>query len=344
MKPETQQNLESAKLFPVQTRRRSNLHNSLPKAEILKARIPILWELMRSCTLCPRECRVNRIEGEMGFCGLGPDAVLARAVPHFGEEPPISGTAGAGTLFFTSCNLQCPFCQNYQISRERMGEAIDREALAGRMLELALTGCNNIELVTPTPQWPAVSESLLAACEWGMNLPIVCNCGGYEKQDVIRLLDGIVDVWLPDFKYGTEKDALDCSAPADYSKQALESIGEMIRQAGERLETMGGIARRGVIIRHLVMPGRIQNSMSVVRLIASHLSKKVPLSLMSQYTPTPAVMDDPLMGRRVSREEYEAVVDLALDLEFENLFLQEVDEINLAPDFEKAEPFHWQET
>ncbi|MBP8694833.1 MAG: radical SAM protein [Syntrophobacterales bacterium] len=310
--------------------------------ETLKARIPILRERMRRCSLCPRECGVNRLDGRTGFCGLGAGAVLARALPHFGEEPPISGTAGAGTLFLSSCNLRCPFCQNYRISRERMGEATDRETLAGRMLELALKGCHNIELVTPSPQLPAVLEALLAAREWGLNLPLVYNCGGYEKADVIGLLDGIVDVWLPDFKYGSEGDALACAAPADYPEHALSSIGEMIRQAGERLQTAGGIARRGVIIRHLVLPGRVQNSLDAVRLIAERLSKKVPLSLMAQYTPTPAVADDPLMGRRVTREEYEAVVDHALDLGFENLFIQEVDDKNLVPDFDREEPFVWE--
>ncbi|HNQ01677.1 MAG TPA: hypothetical protein PKN59_05240 [Syntrophales bacterium] len=310
--------------------------------ETLKARIPILRERMRRCSLCPRECGVNRLDGRTGFCGLGAGAVLARALPHFGEEPPISGTAGAGTLFLSSCNLRCPFCQNYRISRERMGEATDRETLAGRMLELALKGCHNIELVTPSPQLPAVLEALLAAREWGLNLPLVYNCGGYEKADVIGLLDGIVDVWLPDFKYGSEWDALACAAPADYPEHALSSIGEMIRQAGERLQTAGGIARRGVIIRHLVLPGRVQNSLDAVRLIAERLSKKVPLSLMAQYTPTPAVADDPLMGRRVTREEYEAVVDHALDLGFENLFIQEVDDKNLVPDFDREEPFVWE--
>ena len=313
----------------------------LSKVEILRERIPLLRELMRSCTLCPRECRVNRHEGETGFCGLGPDAVLARALPHFGEEPPISGTAGAGTLFFTSCNLKCPFCQNYQISRDRMGKTVDREALAGHMLELAMKGCHNIELVTPTPQFPAVLESLLAACERGLQLPLVYNCGGYEKTDVIRQLDGIVDVWLPDFKYGNERDARDCSAPENYPQRALESIAEMIRQTGERLQTAGGIARQGVIIRHLVLPGRVQNSLDVVRLIAAQFSKKVPLSLMSQYTPTPAVSGEPVWGRRVTREEYEAVVDLALDLGIENLFIQEVDENHRVPDFDKEVPFNW---
>jgi len=308
----------------------------------LKARILLLRERMRRCSLCPRECGVNRLDGQTGFCGLGAGAVLARALPHFGEEPPISGTAGAGTLFLSSCNLRCPFCQNYRISREGMGEATDRETLAGRMLELALKGCHNIELVTPSPQLPAVLEALLAAREWGLNLPLVYNCGGYEKADVIGLLDGIVDVWLPDFKYGSEGDALACSAPADYPEHALASIGEMIRQAGERLQTAGGIARRGVIIRHLVLPGRVQNSLDAVRLIAERLSKKVPLSLMAQYTPTPAVADDPLMGRRVTREEYEAVVDHALDLGFENLFIQEVDDKNLVPDFDREEPFVWE--
>jgi len=309
--------------------------------ETLKERIALLREMMRSCTLCPRECRVNRLEGETGFCGLGPGAVLARALPHFGEEPPVSGTAGAGTLFLTSCNLKCPFCQNYRISRDRMGEAVDRETLAGAMLELAMKGCHNIELVTPTPQLPAVLESLLAACEWGLKLPLVYNCGGYEKAEVIRLLDGIVDVWLPDFKYGNERDARECSAPEDYPQRALESIAEMIRQTGERLQTAGGIARQGVIIRHLVLPGRVQNSLDVVRLVAAHLSKKVPLSLMSQYTPTPSVSGEPLWGRRVTREEYEAVVDLALDLEFENIFIQEVDERQHTPDFDRKEPFDW---
>ena len=296
---------------------------------------------MRSCTLCPRECRVNRLEGETGFCGLGTGAVLARALPHFGEEPPVSGTAGAGTLFLTSCNLMCPFCQNYRISRDRMGKAVDRETLAGAMLELALKGCHNIELVTPTPQLPAVLESLLAACEWGLKLPLVYNCGGYEKAEVIRLLDGIVDIWLPDFKYGNERDARECSAPEDYPQRALESIAEMIRQTGERLQTAGGIAQRGVIIRHLVLPGRVQNSLDVIRLIAAQLSKKVPLSLMSQYTPTPSVSSDALLGRRVTRAEYEAVVDLALDLEFENLFIQDVDERDFTPDFDTVTPFNW---
>jgi len=313
----------------------------MPLVETLKERIPLLREMMRSCTLCPRECRVNRLEGETGFCGLGPGAVLARALPHFGEEPPVSGTAGAGTLFLTSCNLKCPFCQNYRISRDRMGKAVDRETLAGAMLELALKGCHNIELVTPTPQLPAVLESLLAACEWGLKLPLVYNCGGYEKAEVIRLLDGIVDIWLPDFKYGNERDARECSAPEDYPQRALESIAEMIRQTGERLQTAGGIARQGVIIRHLVLPGRVQNSLNAVRLIAERLSKKVPLSLMSQYTPTPSVSGEPLWGRRVTREEYEAVVDLALDLEFENLFIQEVDENHRVPDFDKEVPFDW---
>lgn len=320
----------------------SALNNNLSKIDILKTRIPVLRELMRNCALCPRDCRVNRFEGVTGFCGLGPGAVLARALPHFGEEPPISGTGGAGTLFLTSCNLQCPACQNYQISRDRMGEAVDREALAAIMLELALKGCHNIEMVTPTPQIAAVIDSFLAASERGLQLPLVYNCGGYEKLDVIRLLDGIIDVWLPDFKYGGERDARECSAPADYTQQALESIGEMIRQTGERLETAGGIARRGVIIRHLVLPGRVKNSLEVIRLIAGHLSKKVPLSLMAQYTPTPAVSGDPLFGRRVTREEYETVVEHALEMDFENLFIQEVDEQDLAPDFGKAEPFKWE--
>ena len=292
------------------------------KAAILQARLPILRERLRDCTLCPRGCRVDRLQGQTGFCGLGAGAVLARALPHFGEEPPLSGTAGAGTLFFTSCNLQCPFCQNYRISRERMGEPIDREALAGRMLELALKGCHNIELVTPTPQLPAVLESLLAASEWGLNLPLVYNCGGYENADVIGLLDGIVDVWLPDFKYGSEADALACSAPGDYPQRALEAIGEMIRQTGERLQTAGGIARRGVIIRHLVMPNRVAGTKKIVDWIAANLPKDTYVNLMSQYTTTYRAHDYPEIERRITNREYEEAINWARAAGLTNLDIQ----------------------
>ncbi len=298
----------------------------------------LLWE----CRLCPHRCGANRTAGETGVCGLGSGITLARALPHHGEEPPISGTRGAGTLFFSSCNLRCRFCQNHQISHDIRGEALTPQELALRMLSLQDQGCHNIEAVTPTPQLPQLIDALQLAWEGGLNLPLVYNCGGYENPEVIRMIDGLVDIYLPDFKYGNEDDAFRFSGVRNYVPFALQSIREMIDQVGAGLNLDDkDIATRGIIIRHLVLPGRVENTLQVLSLIRENLSLDIPLSLMSQYTPTAPVAEDPLLNRRITAGEYEEVVNRALEMGFEQLFVQKVDDRNLCPDFEDRDPFDW---
>jgi putative pyruvate formate lyase activating enzyme len=314
----------------------------MPENTIAGPEMSPLQEYLLSCRLCPRQCGINRMKGERGVCGLGSDVTLARALPHHGEEPPISGARGAGTLFLSSCNLRCRYCQNFQISHETYGEIMTPIELAWRMLALQNQGCHNIEAVTPTPQLPQLIDSLQLAWEAGLTLPLVYNCGGYENPEVIRMLDGLVDIYLPDFKYGNEEDAFLFSGLRDYPPFALQSIREMINQVGPELEIdSDDIATRGMIIRHLIIPGHIENSIQVLNLIRDHLSLDVPISLMSQYTPTPAVKDHPLLGRRITVMEYDEVVNRALDMGFEQLFVQEVNDRNLCPDFDDQTPFPW---
>jgi putative pyruvate formate lyase activating enzyme len=267
--------------------------------------------------------------------------VMHAALPHHGEEPPLSGTRGAGTIFLGSCNLRCVYCQNYQISHSPQGRPVSVEELAGVMLELEAAGCHNIEPVTPTPHLPGVAAAFLAARRRGLGLPLVFNCGGYERERIIRRLDGIVAVYLPDFKYGLAETGRMFSAAADYPRHALASLREMVRQVGDGLEVTGGIATRGVLVRHLVLPGCTENSLAVLRLIREGISAAVPLSLMAQYTPIGGLREHPLLGRRIGREEYERVVDAALEMGFEELYTQEVDDRELAPDFGRERPFAW---
>lgn len=304
-------------------------------------RIACLKGIMGDCTLCPRNCRVNRLQGETGFCGLGPDVIVSRALPHFGEEPPISGDRGAGTVFFSSCNLRCVYCQNRQISFSSGGRNTGPRELADIFLRLRDKGCHNIEAVTPTPQIPGIIEALMIARLDGLDLPVVFNCSGYENRDTIRLLDGIVDIWLPDLKYGSEKTARRFSGTADYPERAIEAIKEMACQAGAELITSGEIAKRGIIIRHLVLPGMTDNSIAALELIRNEISAGVPISLMSQYTPIPAMKSHAVLGRRISSREYEKVLDAALELGFETIFTQDTDERDIAPDFDREAPFLW---
>jgi putative pyruvate formate lyase activating enzyme len=302
-----------------------------------------LKALLKKCTLCPRNCRVDRAAGEKGFCGLSDEILMDCAMAHFGEEPPLTGTGGAGTVFLSSCNLKCIYCQNYRISHRAAGTSLDAAGLAKVMLDLQARGCHNIEPVTPTPQLPGIIEALLTARSQGLTVPFVYNCGGYESPDVIGMLDGVVDIYLPDFKYGLDEDGLMLSGVGDYPRWAAAALREMVRQVGEALEMEGDIARRGVLIRHLVLPGKTENSMAVLDMIREHVSPAVALSLMSQYTPIPAVRSHPVLGRRVSRAEYDRVVRYALDSGFENVFVQEVDERHLSPDFGREYPFQWED-
>ncbi|HPC86026.1 MAG TPA: hypothetical protein PK927_06045 [Smithellaceae bacterium] len=301
--------------------------------------IPQLLELYRSCTLCPRACRVDRTKGKPGYCRLPSEIVMDCALAHHGEEPPLSGTGGAGTIFLSSCNLGCVYCQNDQISHSAEGRRPTVIELARIMIDLQKSGCHNIEPVTPTPQTPLIMEALCLARAQGLTVPLVYNCGGYENPDVIRMLDGMVDIYLPDFKYGLSQDAQMFSDAPDYPKFALASLREMVRQVGDDLDVENGIASHGIIIRHLVLPGLLKNSKEALKLLKKEISTNLPISLMSQYTPVPKVRSHPLLGRRVTASEYGEIVDFALSLGFENLFIQEVDERALTPDFNRKNPF-----
>jgi putative pyruvate formate lyase activating enzyme len=218
---------------------------------------------------------------------------------------------------------------------------MDTEGLSAIMLALEKKNCHNIEPVTPTPQIPQVMEALLIARQRGLRLPLVYNCGGYENPEVLKILEGMVDIYLPDFKFGTENDSLVLSGVKDYTAHAIPSLKEMVRQVGVELLMEEGVAKRGILIRHLVIPGFISNSLEVLGLIKTHVSLSVPLSIMSQYTPMPSVKDHSRLGRRITRSEYELVVNHALDMGFETIFTQDVDDKTLVPDFRKKLPFDW---
>jgi putative pyruvate formate lyase activating enzyme len=305
----------------------------------LNNQVAVLKEIFKDCVLCPRRCHVDRTQGQFGYCGMPAKIMMDCALPHHGEEPPLSGTRGAGTIFFSSCNLGCIYCQNYQISHQVRGQELDSPALAQVMLDLQKRGCHNIEPVTPTPQTPLIMEGLLFAREQGLKTPFVYNCGGYENPSIIKLLDKMVDIYLPDFKYGVEADGAAFSAVSDYPRYALDSLKEMVRQVGADLEMENDIAKRGVIVRHLVLPGKLENSREVFRLIKKEISTSVPISLMSQYTPIDKVRNHPQLGRRITGQEYNQIVDFALDLGFDNLFIQEVNDDELTPDFASDNPF-----
>lgn len=302
-------------------------------------KIQKLKEMYKSCVLCPRACRVDRVRGELGYCKLPAQIVIDCALAHHGEEPPLSGQHGAGTIFHVSCNLGCSYCQNYQISQTTSGRILSVEQMAEVMLDLQKSGCHNVEPVTPTPQTPLIMEALLLARAGGLKVPFVYNCGGYENPDVIWLLDGLVEIYLPDFKYGLEDVAVEYSAAPGYVRFALDSLKEIVRQVGDELEMENGVAKRGVIVRHLVLPGKIESSKAVFKLIKEEISANLTISLMSQYSPTPQMRRQPLLSRRITRDEYRQVLDYALKLGFKNLFIQEVNEYKLTPDFKRENPF-----
>ena len=298
-----------------------------------------LKEILKDCVLCPRHCHVDRTKGERGYCRLPDKIVMDCALAHHGEEPPLSGKNGAGTIFLSSCNLGCIYCQNYQISHRVVGQELDSGQLAGVMLDLQKRQCHNVEPVTPTSQAPMIMEALLLARAEGLTIPFVYNCGGYEDPEVIKLLGGMVEIYLPDFKYGLEEDSIMFSSAPGYPRFALDSIREMVRQVGDELELKDGVAQKGIIIRHLVLPGRIENSKEALRLIKKEVSTNVFLSLMAQYTPIPNMRHHPILKRRITRNEYEQVTDYALQLGFDNIFIQAVNDNELTPDFDKDNPF-----
>lgn len=283
-----------------------------------------LARFLDRCRLCPRKCGVNRNKGERGFCRSGPEACVSSWNLHFGEEPPISGNKGSGTIFFTNCNLGCVFCQNYPISHLGHGNNVSSGELAGIMIDLEKRGAHNINLVTPTHIIPAIVAALVLAGKRGLSAPIVYNSGGYESLEVIKLLEGIINVYMPDAKYYSRETAGRYSNAPDYSRINIKALKEMYRQTGELKVDSSGAAVRGMIIRHLVLPGQKEDSIRVLREIAENISNRVYLSIMAQYHPAYKAVDDKDLSRTVKRSEYEAVLEEADRLGFENGYRQEI--------------------
>lgn len=279
---------------------------------------------MSICTLCPRSCGADRAAGQKGYCGVGGTKIkAARAALHMWEEPCISGSQGSGTVFFSGCPLRCVYCQNRDIARAGAGKEITVERLSEIFLELQEKGAANINLVTPTHYTPEIVKAVAEARDGGLTLPIVYNCGGYEKPETLRTLEGIVDIYLTDFKYMDAEAARRYSHAPDYPEIAKEALGEMVRQQPEPVFDEKGMMKKGVIVRHLLLPGHLKNAEAVVKYVYETYGNRVYLSLMNQYTPLPGMEKWPEINRKVSRREYDRLLDYAVELGVENGFIQE---------------------
>ena len=270
----------------------------------LQQRGRLLKEFLKECRLCPRACGVNRLSAEIGVCQAGLELEVSSAFPHFGEEPPLVGYHGSGTIFLTHCNLRCIFCQNYDISHLGTGKPMTSSDMARVMVRLQEMGCHNINFVTPTHYTPQIVASLPEAIEMGLRLPIVYNCSGYESLEVVRLLEGVVDIYMPDAKYLDSKRSKQFSNAPDYPGVLKEILKEMHRQVGDLTVDSKGIAERGLLIRHLVMPHGVASSEAVLRFIAEEISIHSYVNVMDQYRPEYRAHECPEINRRVTQKEY----------------------------------------
>lgn len=284
--------------------------NLFEKGE-LEQRIGLLKEFLQECRLCPRQCRINRLNGELGYCGAGSGLMLSSAFPHFGEERPLVGSHGSGTIFLTHCNLRCVFCQNYDISHLGRGEPITPSEMARAMLRLQEMDCHNINFVTPTHYAPQIVESLLEAIRMGLQLPIVYNCSGYESIEVIQLLEGVIDIYMPDAKYMEEEYSKRFSNAPDYPDVLRKVLKEMHRQVGDLTINSKGIAERGLLIRHLVMPQGVASSEAILKFIAEEISVHSYVNIMDQYRPEYRSHDYPEISRRITQKEYVEAIQFA---------------------------------
>jgi putative pyruvate formate lyase activating enzyme len=277
----------------------------------LGSRIEALEAMLTACTLCPRRCRVNRLDGEKGYCRAGRDLSVSSVFPHHGEEPPLVGRHGSGTIFLAHCNLRCVFCQNYEISHLGSGERATTGQMARYMIRLQEIGCHNINFVTPTHFAPQIMAALPEAIESGLRVPLVYNCGGYESIDVIRLLDGMVDIYMPDVKFFSSDVAERlCNAP-DYPQVIKSVLKEMHRQVGDLVMDSRGIAERGLLIRHLVMPQGLAGTEEVMRFIAEELSPQSYVNIMAQYRPVYKAVEFQDVNRGITPSEFYEAVEIA---------------------------------
>jgi len=265
-----------------------------------------LRPLLAECRLCPRNCGANRLAGETGYCGIGAEAVVASAGPHFGEEPPLVGRGGSGTIFFSGCNLRCEFCQNFDISHGRAGRPMRDRDLAEVMLALEARGCHNVNFVTPSHVVPQIAAALRLARDAGLTVPAVYNCGGYDRVETLRRLEGLIEVYMPDAKYLDAAAAARYSDAPDYPEVMAAALKEMHRQAGD-LEIVGGVAVRGLLVRHLVMPGLAADSLRVMDFLADEVSPNTYVNVMAQYRPLYRASRYPEIDRRPTLEEVERV-------------------------------------
>ena len=282
-----------------------------------------LQTMLKDCHLCPRNCGVDRLAGQKGFCGVDAGIMVARAALHMWEEPCISGKEGSGAVFFSGCSLGCAFCQNRTISKGQSGKVITVERLAELFLDLQGQKANNINLVTAGHFLPQVREALILAKEQGLTIPVVYNSSGYEKAEMLRYLDGLVDIYLPDLKYLEADLAGKYSHAKDYPEVAMKALEEMVRQVGMPEFDERGMMKKGVIVRHLLLPGHVRNSKKVLEYLYGTYGDQIYISLMSQYTPMPAMKDDPQLSRKVTDREYDRLLDYAISLGVTNCFIQE---------------------
>ena len=291
--------------------------------------------MYNACRLCPRNCKVNREQGQAGFCGMPASIFVARASLHMWEEPCISGTNGSGTVFFTGCNLKCVFCQNHVIAIGQKGKEVSVDKLAELFLMLQEKGAHNINLVTPSHYIPGIVNALRLAKSKGLSLPIVYNTSGYDSVSSLAMLDGLVDVYLPDFKYVSNELSSRYSHASDYFEVAKKSLAEMFRQVGTPIFD-GDLLKKGVVVRHLLLPGCTEDSKAVIRYLYETYRDQIFISIMNQYTPLPHVAAYPEINRKVTPEEYDEVVDYAIELGVENGFIQEGDtaEESFIPEFD----------
>lgn len=283
------------------------------------------WTELSDCTLCPRECHVNRNAGETGYCGQTGKLTAARAALHFWEEPCLSGTNGSGAVFFSGCNLGCVYCQNHEIAQGQSGREITVNRLSDIFLELQEKGAHNINLVTPAHFVPQIITALQTAKKQGLSIPVIYNTSAYEKTETLRMLEGLIDIYLPDLKYRDAALSGKYSHADDYFERAAAAIAEMVRQVGAPVFADGedSLMRRGVIVRHLLLPGCGRDSRHLLRYLHETYKNDIYVSIMNQYTPLSQVSDIPPLNRRVSAEEYRRIVDYAIRIGIENGFIQE---------------------
>jgi len=293
---------------------------NLSKKE-LDRRIKKLFKILENCEICPRNCHVNRLKGKRGFCRLRELPMVSAYHPHFGEENPLVGTYGSGTIFLASCHLACVYCQNYDISQLRIGEEVSFESLAEMMINLQNQGCHNINLVSPTSHVPAIVKTLLIAREQGLKLPLVYNTNAYDSVETLKLLDGVIDIYMPDAKYSDDKMALKYSNAPKYFEIMKAAIKEMHHQVGDLIINEEGIAVRGLLVRHLILPNNLAGTEKIVKFLAKEISPGTFINVMDQYFPYWHAEKYPELSRRITQKEYQEAINLAKKAGLKRLYL-----------------------